>query len=78
MTNIFRKTSKKDEFWGFLPTHRYNSYGKVKWINPREIFKKAFYFDLAVPLTFGIPVILASIVFIVTLGKEFKITLKDE
>ncbi len=78
MINIFRKTSKKAEFWGFLPSHRYNSYGKVKWINPRKIFKKAFLFDLAVPLTFGIPVILASIVFIVTLGREFKITLRDE
>ena len=78
MANIFRKTSKKDAFWGFLPKHRYNSYGKVKWFNPRQIFKKAFLFDLAVPLTFGIPVILASLVFIVTLGKEFKITLRDD
>lgn len=78
MANIFRKTNKKEEFWGFLPDHRYNSYGKVKWFTPKQIVKKAFIFDTVVPLTFFIPVILACLVFIVTLGKEFKITLQHE
>ena len=78
MANILKRQSKKDIFWGFLPKHRYTSYGKVKWIDPKKYVKRAFFFDLAVPLTFGIPVILACLVFIVTLGKEFKITLQNE
>jgi hypothetical protein len=78
MANIFRRQSKKDVFWGFLPEHRYTSYGKVKWINPKKLIKKAVIFDTLVPLTFFIPVILACLVFIVTLGKEFKITLQHD
>ena len=78
MANILKRQNKKNEFWGFLPEHRYNSYGKVKWINPRVWLKKAFLFDLAMPMTFGVPVILATLIFIFTLGKEFKITIKHE
>ncbi len=75
MINIFKK---KQEFWGFLPKHRYSSYGKVKYFNPKQLVKRAITFDLVVPLTFFIPVVLACIVYMFTLGKEFKVTLKHE
>jgi len=78
--NRFKKSNKNQikDFWVCIPKHRYNSYGKVKYINPKGLLKKAFIFDTLVPLTFFIPVILAFIVYIFTLGKEFKITLKND
>ncbi len=75
MKNIFKK---KQEFWGFLPTHRYQSYGKVKWFSPKQLVKDAIKFDLLVPLTFFIPVVLACIVYLFTLGKEFNVVLRNE
>ena len=73
MINIFKK---KEEFWGFIPQHRYDSYGQVKWINPKQLVKDAIKFDLLVPFTAFVPVILACIVYAFTFGKEFNITLK--
>ena len=73
-----KKTNKKDkQFWGFLPSHRYESYGRVKYINPKKVLKKAIILDTIIPLTFFIPVLFAGLFYIFTRGKEFKITLED-
>lgn len=50
-----------------------NLYGKVLRINPKKLFKKCLLIDTILPMTFFIPVIIASLIYIVTLGNEFMI-----
>lgn len=55
----------------------YNEYGKVLRVHPKKLFKKCLIIDTVIPLTFFIPVIFAAFVFVITLGKEFMVVVKE-
>lgn len=77
----YKKTRQDKMFRKFIGVSDnrtyYNLYGKVIRLVPKKIMKTAFIVDTFVPLTFFIPVILAGIFYIITMGRTIEIIRED-